>query len=255
LFNELFEAKRMPRKVKIIWVLCCIAIFLGFSYLSAKNRMQDIQELKQEDVEKRQQKIDENKRHQELKAQFQKLMGEIRELNVLGKYDQAAETASRAAGMNPKSADAYTWWGFSLAKSGKIKEAYEKFDQSSRLDPNQTKNYYFWGLTLLLEGKNEKAIDKFENALLLDPENSKAYASWGAALNNLKKYDEAIKKLEEALAQNSFNRSAYGVLVDAHFHKGQYQQAWEVVARARKNKIDIKDASLKRLSDASPEPH
>ena len=47
---------------------------------------------------------------------------------------------------------------------------------------------------------------------------------------------------------------AYGVLVDAHFHKGQYQQAWEVVARARKNKIDISSASLKRLSDASPEP-
>ena len=28
----------MPRKVKIVWVLCCIVIFLGFSYLSAKNR-------------------------------------------------------------------------------------------------------------------------------------------------------------------------------------------------------------------------
>lgn len=245
----------MPRKFKTVWVLCCIVVFLGFSYLSAKNRAHEIDEQRQGDIEERKQKVEANKKHKELKIQFEKLMGEVRELNALGKYDQATETASRAAGMNPKSADAHTWWGFSLAKSGRVKEAYEKFDQSSRLDPNQTKNYYFWGLTLLVEGKNEEAIDKFENALLLDPENSKAYASWGSALSSLGKYDEAIKKLEESLAQNQFHGPAYGVLVDAHFHKGQYQQAWEVVARARKNRIDIKDASLKRLSEASPEPH
>ena len=107
---------------------------------------------------------------------------------------------------------------------------------------------------MLLDNQSEQAIDKFEKALLLDPENSKAYASWGVALNHLGKYDEAIKKLEEALAQNSYNQQAYGVLVDAHFHRGQYQQAWEVAARARKNKITIAQASLKRLSDASPEP-
>lgn len=245
----------MPRKIKVVWVLCCIGIFIGFVYLSSKNRLQDIDEQRQGDVVERKQRAEENIKHQELKIQFEKLMGEVRELNALGKYDQAAETASRAAGMNPKSADAHTWWGFSLAKSGKTKEAYEKFDQSSRLDPNQTKNYYFWGLTLLVEDENEKAIDKFENALLLDPENSRAYASWGSALNKLGKYDEAIKKLEESLAHNQFHGPAYGVLVDAHFHKGQYQQAWEVVARARKNKITIAEGSLKRLSDASPEPH
>ncbi len=245
----------MPRKIKIIWVLCCICIFLGFSYLSAKNRVQDIREQKQEDVTKDKQRTEEKKKHEELKVQFGKLMAEVRELNTLGKYDQAAETASRAAGMNPNNAEAHTLWGFSLAKSGRVKEAYEKFDQSSRLDPNQAKNYYFWGLILLVENKNEEAIDKFENALLLDPENSKALASWGSALNSLGKHDEAIIKLEEALGHNQFNDSAYGVLVDAYFHKGQYQQAWGVVARARKNKIDIKEATLKRLSEASPEPH
>jgi tetratricopeptide (TPR) repeat protein len=245
----------MPRKFKIFWVLCCVGIFVGFIYLSAKNRMQDISEQRQGDIEERKQRADENKKHEELKIQFEKLMAEVRELNTLGKYDQAAETASRAAGMNPKNAEAHTLWGFSLVKSGNMKLAYEKFDQSSRLDPNQAKNYFYWGSALLIEGKNQKAIDKFENALLLDPENSKAYASWGSALNNLKKYDEAIKKLEASLAHNKFHGPAYGVLVDAHFHKGQYQQAWEVVARARKNNITVAEGSLKRLSAASPEPH
>lgn len=245
----------MPRKIKTVWVLCCIAIFLGFSYLSANNRMQDIKEQRQGDIEEKEKRVEQNKKHKELKIQFDKLMGNIRELHTLGKYDEATEIASRAVGMSPKSAEAHTLWGFSLAKSGRVNEAYEKFDLSSQLDPNQSKNYYYWGLTLLVEGKNEKAIDKFENALLLDPESSKVLASWGAALNNLGKHDEAIKRLEESLGQNKFYDQAYGLLVDVHFHKGQYQQAWEVVARARKNKINIKEASLKRLSDASPEPH
>ena len=245
----------MPRKIKVVWVLCCICIFLGFGFLSAKNQARDNQQRKQEAVEKNKQRTEEKKRRQEMETQVVELMGRVQELNVLGKYDEAAEMASKAAKMDPKNAKIYTWWGRSLAKAGNIAAAYKKFDQSSRLDPNQTKNYYDWGLTLAMEGKNEQAIDKFENALLLDPENSKALASWGAALNSLGKYSEAIKKLEESLAHNQFNHSAYGVLVDTHFHKGQYQQAWEVVARARKNKITIADASLKRLANASPEPH
>lgn len=245
----------MPRKIKIVWVLCCICIFLGFGYFSVKYQAQEHQQRKEEAVEKNKQMNEEKKRRQEMQIQVVELMGKVQELNALGKYDEAAETASKAAEMDPKNAKIFNWWGRSLAKAGKTSEAYEKFDQSSRLDPNQTKNYYDWGLTLAVEGKFEEAIDKFENALLLDPENSKALASWGAALNSLKKYDEAIKKLEAALAHNRFNRLAYGVLVDAHFHKGQYQQAWEVVARARKNKITIAEASLNRLSEVSPQPH
>jgi tetratricopeptide (TPR) repeat protein len=245
----------MPRKIKVVWVLCCVIIFLGFGFLSAKNQAEENRQRQQEAAEKNKEIATENKRRGELRVQVVELMGKVQELNALGKYEQAAETASKAAGMDPKNAKIYNWWGRSLAKAGKTSEAYAKFDQSSRLDPNQTKNYYDWGLTLALEGENEKAIDKFENALLLDPENSKALASWGAALSNLGKYDDAIIKLEKALEYNSFYRPAYGVLVDAHFHKGQYQQAWEVVARARKNKISIADASLKRLSQASPEPH
>lgn len=235
--------------------MCCIGIFIGFAYFFNKIQMEQHRERNQEMAKQAQTRTEENKKNLEEKTRFEEMMGQVQELNALGKYDEAAKTASEAVQLDPKNARAYTWWGLSLAKAGRVQEAYKKFDQSARLDPNQTKNYYYWGLTLVLEGKNEEAIDKFENALLLDPENSKVSTSWGAALNNLGRHDEAIKKLEEALAQNSFDQQAYGVLVDAYFHKGQYQQAWDAVARARKNKITIAAASLKRLSDASPEPH
>ena len=64
----------MPRKIKVVWVLCCISIFIGFCYLSAKNRLQDIDEQRQGDVVERKQRAEENIKHQELKIQFEKLM-------------------------------------------------------------------------------------------------------------------------------------------------------------------------------------
>ena len=182
------------------------------------------------------------------------MVAQIKELNALSEYEKAAALAAKAVEKEPNSALIYTWWGKSLANQGKTKEALEKFIRSTQIDPNQAKTYIYWGLTLALQNKHEEAIDKYENALLLEPQNSSAYASWGASLNNLKKYDEAIKKLEEALEFNPKNRIAYGVLVDSYFHKGEYTNAWSAVKRARKEKIKVSAASLKRLADASPEP-
>jgi len=244
----------MPRKIKVVWVICCILIFFGFVVLANKREMDASREKRRTEAEDTQKRNEVAKQRLEQKKQFEAMMGKVQELIALKQYEEAAETASEALKLDPKNARAHTWWGLALARAGRIDEALDKFNLSSQLDPNQTQNYYYWGLVLIMKGDNEHAVDKFENALLLDPENSKVYASWGAALNNLERYDEAIKKLEEALAHNPKNENAYGVLVDAHFHKGQYQQAWEVIDRARKNQMEISPASLKRLSDASPEP-
>ena len=63
----------MLRKFKIAWVLCCVGIFIGFSYLSGQNRLQDIDEQRQGDAEERKHKAEENIKHKELKIQFEKL--------------------------------------------------------------------------------------------------------------------------------------------------------------------------------------
>ena len=94
----------MPRKIKVVWILCCICIFLGFGFLSAKNQARDNQQRKQEAVEKNKQRTEEKKRRQEMETQVVELMGRVQELNVLGKYDEAAEMASKAAKMDPKNA-------------------------------------------------------------------------------------------------------------------------------------------------------
>ena len=71
---------------------------------------------------------------------------------------------------------------------------------------------------------------------------------------NLEDSDPLEEELEEALNFNSNNELAYGLLVASQYHKDDYSNAWQTVARARKQKITIAEATLKRLASANPEP-
>jgi len=244
----------MPKKVKIAWVLCCIAVVIGFVYTTIKTQIKDNKVREKQKVELTQKRNLEKQEKAKLQFEIEKKNSRIRELVALGKLDEAEALAKEVISLDPNNAVAHTWWGIALVKAGKKEAALGQFVKSSQLDPNQTKTYIYWGLTLDMQGKHQAAIDKYENALLLDPESSNAYAYWGASLGKLGKYDEAISKLEEALEFNPLNESAYGVLVDTHFHKGDYAKAWEVVARARKSKLTIPENSLQRLTAAFPEP-
>jgi len=222
--------------------------------MSMQNQMKQAQKHHQESLAEDRQRAEEKKSLFEAKKQTAEMVSRIKELNASGRYEDAAKVAKKTVELDPKNARAFTWWGISLTKMGEKGEALDKFLQSSQLDPNQSKTYIYWGLTLAMDEKYQDAIDKYENALLLDPENSDIYTYWGGALVKQGKYDEATAKLEEALNFNSNNESAYGLLVDSQYHKGDYSEAWQTVARARKQKIPIAEASLKRLAEASPEP-
>jgi len=244
----------MPRSIKILWAVCAVFVFFGFVYLSMQNQIKAAQKRHQESLAEDRQRAEEKRARFEAKVQTAEMISQIKELNASGRYEDAAKVAQSTVELDPQNAQAFTWWGISLVKMGKKNEAVEKFIESSQLDPNQSKTYIYWGLTLAIEEKYQDAIDKYENALLLEPENSDIYAYWGGALVKQGKYGEAISKLEEALNFNSNNESAYGLLVDSQYHMGDYSKAWQTVARARKQKITIAEASLKRLASASPEP-
>ena len=244
----------MPKSIKIIWALCAVFVFFGFLYMSMQNQMRAAQKSHQESIAENRQKAEEKRARFEAKKQTAEMVSHIKELNASGRYKDAAEVAQKTVELDPKNAAAFTWWGISLVKMGEKSEALDKFIQSSQLDPNQSKTYVYWGLTLAMDEKYQDAIDKYENALLLEPENSDVYTYLGGALVKQGKHDEAIAKLEEALNFNSNNESAYGLLVDSQYHKGDYSKAWQTVARARKQKIPIAEASLQRLAEASPEP-
>jgi Flp pilus assembly protein TadD len=178
----------------------------------------------------------------------------IKETNALGEHIKAAKMAEQAVTENPESSRIYTWWGISLGKANQNSDAITKFVKAAQLDPNNPKIYVYWGLTLAKENKFEEAIEKYRTSIELDPDNNNALGYWGAALEQLGEYDQAIVKLERAMELNNFNKLIYGVLVDSWYHKGEYSKAWQVVNRARNVKVDISDKSLKRLTEAMPEP-
>ncbi len=179
---------------------------------------------------------------------------EIKELNALGKYEEAVRYAEGVATLNPNQSKIYTWWGVSLVKFGKREEAIDKFVKSASLDANYSKNYLYWGLTLAMGGKAKAAIKKYGKVIELEPENSNAYAYWGAALEQLGDHSGAIEKLEHALEIMPNNTNVFNPLIGVLVNQKRYNEAWEVVKKARKVRVAISSKLLNKLAKVFPEP-
>jgi tetratricopeptide (TPR) repeat protein len=247
----------MPSKIKLLWVACILVIFFGFIYFSVLGQI-DVARQKGEARATQKSRLDEKQKEKKQKNKGRTFkvdpIKEIKELNALGKYEEAVKYAEGVATLNPDRARIYTWWGISLVKAGKRSEAIEKFVRADELDQTYAKTYLSWGLTLAMDGKVKEAMEKYQKAVELKPESSNAYAYWGAALGQLNQHAQAVEKLERALEINPKNANVFGVLIDSLFHQKMYGQAWNTVKKAREAKVTIAESSLKRLADVFPEP-
>jgi len=247
----------MPRKIKVLWIVCILMVFFGFIYFSIQDKFKahrDKEEarVKQEfRIKKKQMALKEVDRGQTFKVDPIK---KIKELNALGKYEDAVRYAEAAATLNPNQSRIYTWWGISLVKSGKREEAIDKFVKAASLDASYSKTYLYWGLTLAMDGNPKAAIKKYEKVIELEPESSNAYAYFGAALEQLGNHSGAVEKLERALEIMPNNANVFSILTDALFHQKKYKEAWGVVKKARKARVKISSKSLNRLTKVFPEP-
>ena len=116
----------MPRKIKVLWVGCILIVFFSFVYFSIQGNIK-AHRSKEEAMVKQEFRIKNKKmamkgvdRGQTFKVDPIK---EIKELNALGKYEDAVRYAEGVATLNPKQSKIYTWWGVSLVKFGKREEA------------------------------------------------------------------------------------------------------------------------------------
>ena len=65
----------------------------------------------------------------------------IREMNAMGKYQEAVDMAEKVAKEFPGHAKLHTWWGISLVKLKNTKEAIKHFKIASKNDPTDEKAY------------------------------------------------------------------------------------------------------------------
>ena len=143
----------MPRKIKVLWIVCILMVFFSFIYFSIQDKFKAHRDkegarVKQEfRIKKKQMALKGVDRGQTFKVDPIK---KIKELNALGKYEDAVRYAEVAATLNPNQSRIYTWWGISLVKSGKREEAIDKFVKAASLDASYSKTYLYWGLTLAM---------------------------------------------------------------------------------------------------------
>jgi tetratricopeptide (TPR) repeat protein len=105
-----------------------------------------------------------------------------------------------------------------------------------------------------MEGKFAEAISHYRTVLEINPEHSNAYAYWGASMNALKRYEEALIKLDESISLHPLNSTAHALRVDVLYNLKRYEEAWQVVQKARGEKISLTKGSIDRLALAFPEP-
>lgn len=245
----------MPTKIKVLWSFCCVVIFIGFVVLSFFSRVEEARENATIEFQKdREKKEQARKLFEENQGAIVHPLKEIKELNALGKHQEAVAMAEATALLNPDNAKVFTWWGISLVKDGRHDEAIKKFVRATGLDASNEKAFLYWGLTLAMDGKFDEAVTKYQAVVELNPENSNAYAYWGASLAQLGRDDEAAAKLEKSLELTPVNQNAYGPFIDLLTNKKEYDRAWKLVSRAREANVSLSAETLDRLSQAQPKP-
>ena len=240
----------MPGKIKALWCFCMVVIVAGFLVLVAQGEMDEASE--QADAAY-QLAAEEQKKIAEKTIQIDPVKL-VRELNALGKYQDAVDIARKAGERNPDHAEIQTWWGISLVKMGKRAEAIDHFILAAKKDPTDEKAHLYWGLPLAMDKKFEDAIGHYRTVLEINPEHSNAYAYWGTSLSALGKLEEAVSMLEESLMLNRFNSQAYEILIDVLYQRQKYKRAWEMVHKARADNISLQQSFTDRLTKAFPEP-
>ena len=245
----------MPTKIKVIWYLFIVITVVGFLYLAAKDQMEEAVRA-EEMADKRSQARLKQLQNPKGKKQIIKIdpIKAIREMNALGKYQEAVDMAEKVAKEYPDHARLHTWWGISLVKLKKTQEAINHFVVAAKNDPTDEKAHLYWGLTLAMEKKFEEAIAHYRTVLEINPEHSNAYAYWGASLNALGKYEEALGKLDESMALHPLNSTAYSIRIDVLYNLKRYEKAWQHVQKAREANIVLPQGSINRLAQAFPEP-
>ena len=243
----------MPTRIKLIWYLCIVITVLGFVYLAAMDRMEEAMLAEERATKRSEARLQQlkNPKKQKIKVDPIKV---IREMNAMGKYQEAADMAEKVAKEFPDHAAIQTWWGISLVKLKKTQEAINHFIVAAKNDPTDEKAHLYWGLTLAMEGKFAEAITHYRTVLEINPEHSNAYAYWGASLNALGEYENALTKLDESIALHPLNSAAHTLQVDVLYHLKRYEEAWQAVQKARVAKISLPKGSVDRLALVSPEP-
>jgi tetratricopeptide (TPR) repeat protein len=132
---------------------------------------------------------------------------------ALRDYQAAAKALRAATVLNPRHPEARFFLGTALEAAGEAEAALVEYQSLSRLDPQSAIGQVGLGALLVKQGKTDEAIAALVRATALDPKIFEAHLSLGRALALASRFNEAIESLQRAVALAP-NRP------DAHYQLG-----------------------------------
>lgn len=133
-----------------------------------------------------------------------------------------------------KSAEAHNTLGSSHLNSGDLNDAYVEFQKALKLNPQNKETLLYLGYISTKFRKYDDAISYYKRALAVDPHYSDAMNNLGTVYAETGRWDEAIRQFEGALKNPTYStpEMAYANLGYAHYMKGEYAQAEQVLREA-----------------------
>jgi len=150
-------------------------------------------------------------------------------------YALAIPLFQRKIALDPKSSEAYYYWGLSLREVGKFQDADQALQQAVQLDPNKADRHFWYAVNLVKLDRNPDARKEFQAAAALDSSTSLgaiARQRLGYYLLLEKNWAGAIDQLEPSVRIDPKQPQSWTWLGQGYQNSGQKQKAIEAYHKA-----------------------
>lgn len=168
-------------------------------------------------------------------------------------YDAAIPFFQRKTELDPKSDEAYYYWGLSLRERKRFAAADSVLSKAVELAPNKADRHFWHAVTLLDLGRQPEARQELETVTRLDSTTSLGAISrqrQGYYLLLEKKWPEAVELLEASVRIDPKQAQSWVWLGQGYQNSGQKQKAIEAYHKALEINPNQQDAKkgLQQLS-------
>lgn len=152
-------------------------------------------------------------------------------LDALGRLDEAIESFDTAIDLQGEDVEALNVLGCALSRKGEHDRALRCFDRAEEVDPSDPASYANRIGTFAELKRFDDAETMFYLAMQIDSTHARAYYNMGQCQLEQNQYDKALYCFEQVRKLDDSDDSIHGRLADAHWAKGDLEQAYRSFIR------------------------
>ncbi|MGB2625754.1 MAG: protein kinase [Candidatus Acidiferrum sp.] len=139
---------------------------------------------------------------------------------------RADEASKKALELDPSLYEAHAARANALSFAWKWSEAESEYRRAIEINPNSASAHYFYGFTLLMpQNRIDQALAEIRIALSLDPLSPVMNMNYGLTLAAAQRYPEAIEQLDKIVQRDPTFQPAHFYLAQIYALVGRYREA------------------------------